>query len=76
MWNVSVYRGDSGGVGGATHGHVCPRQACLGVDIYQFRSQQSWASHPFLILISSDRPELCLFSAVFTVVESVYVTHM
>lgn len=25
---------------GCTHGHVCPRQARLGVDVYQFRSQR------------------------------------
>lgn len=31
---------------------------------------------PILHLIPSDRPGLCLFSAVFTAVESVYVTQM
>lgn len=65
-----------GWVGGGVADSVCPRQALLGSGHLSVQKSASRASHPFLTLISPDSAELCLFSAVFTVAESVYVTHM
>lgn len=73
VWNASVYRADRERVHSRTR---LPPSSPPGSGRRSVQKSVTRTSHPFLIFIPSDRPGLCLFSAVFTALESVYVTQM